>query len=455
MQLLHSVCFEDIPLTVSSDRPDADSISQLDVDIFLSLSVALTSLNGTKCEIPNLTQGLVSSAQANWWLSAYKLTHDVPTNNGSDWAAAECRLQVQRGLEMIRNTEQTMPASLINISGASLTKAAVTLEQTGIAKQFIHLSAALPILYQIYFEAAENYYRIFVESLTEPPKKRSFIRFFDVKNFPTISNEKLALEKAFFVLGWRAMERRDFENALSYFEQTSFPEASLFSAEIYRILAEEELEASAADSGTKYKALLQKTEELLYQTIDRRDAKPLEYLVGKGPADKYRAPMSHPKLTDSMELQAMLAEVEDKLKDLTMNVSVNMQQATMSFNGSASGFEGTDHRNGIGEASIHHPLEEFSIRTPVQKFRRSLLKGPDFTSTPRKPEDTVAGDTANLEEELAAAAAFAECLEKLLEQNSTILDTVTQIEDEIRDLNDRFESLKNSKKVIVKKGRAY
>jgi hypothetical protein len=298
--LLHAVSFEDIPLsTYSTDKADADSISQLDVDIFLTVSTFQAwDVKIQKCkdsqeqqeqQIPNLTRDLVTNSQAKWWSSASKLTHG--TEGVSEWAATECRLEVQRGLEMIRNLENTLPASFMNIIGIAFTHAAIQLEKTVVAKQFLHLSISIDDLYQIYFDSAEHYYKMLVSlfinstdssSSSSSKYKKGFVRFMDIKQFPELTNQKLSVEKGRFVLGWRAMERRDFETALSHFEETSFAESSMFAAEIYKLLADEELEMSShTDSGEKHKALLQKAKDLLYETVDRKSNKPIDYLLGK------------------------------------------------------------------------------------------------------------------------------------------------------------------------------
>ncbi|CAG7833996.1 unnamed protein product [Allacma fusca] len=441
--LLHSVPFEEIPVSAAINRSDADSISQQDIDTFLTLSTLVTNEPFSRI-LPHLSSDLFSTTQLKFWSCAYKLTHG--TSSGSEWATTENRLQVQRGLEMIRNLELTLPPSLMSIAAGAYTQAAVLLEETNTAKQFLHLSVPLETLHQIYFTSAEIYSRMFVETILETnSKRRAFARFFDVRNIPVLPNPALALERARFILGWRAMENRDFESALTHFVETSFPESSLFCAEMYKILADEEL-ALNADGGVKYKALLEQAKELLYETLSRKEKRTQEYLLGKSVVEYVRAPLPHPKLENEAELLELIDEVESKLRDMALNVSFGAPGSPLDLNGFASILDEIDN-----QISEDVPEELPPVRTPVappSKGRRSLREQVLISSTPRRLDEDFAMD-----EEITwqAAVQFGDTLEKILEQNSVILDTISQMEDEIKDLNDRVEMLKKSRKFSRKK----
>jgi hypothetical protein len=244
------------------------------------------------------------------------------------------------------------------------------------------------------------------------------------------------------------MENRDFESALTHFAETSFPESSLFSAEMYKILAEEELLLNPSEVSGKYRALLEQAKELLYETLSRRDKKSQEYLLGKSSTENLRAPLPHPKLENEAELLEMIDEVEGKLRETTLNVSLG--RGSPLELGFSSILEDIERSEIMAESLIEAPEEDFQIRSPViksapsqGKARRSLREQVLISSTPRRLDEDFA-----MEEEvtLQAAVQFGDTVEKILEQNSVILDTISQMEDEIKDLNDRVEMLRKAKK---------
>nr|XP_012149245.1 PREDICTED: E3 SUMO-protein ligase RanBP2-like isoform X1 [Megachile rotundata] len=285
-----------------------DSLSRLDVDAFLNAAILCASTVSNPEEFPtlpaDLTDTLCTCAQEKWWSYAYKVyTMDKQTSLDDD--LGEIRLELQRGLEVIRclGNHGLHPVILVHLArifhyrAEALKK--VNPEHSHIpdleARSEMYWSTAIPLLERL---------------LNNQVLRLTNSKYFNCQGKEMNNAEVIkALEEGKLLLAQRLVREKLYEKAIEALQALKCPEASFLQGQMYEKLADEIVssiprESLTSEMRSQHIIILSKARECFYLTLDR-----------------LRSPGTNPKHPLNSELFAHITEIENKLKRIDPDLS--------------------------------------------------------------------------------------------------------------------------------------
>ncbi|XP_048247207.1 ranBP2-like and GRIP domain-containing protein 4 isoform X2 [Haliotis rufescens] len=267
--------FEDLVYSVKNmSVGGAESLCQLDTDVFLIASVCCAALRHQEMIhmghsdptqpdfLPlSLTKPLCTQEQADWWLAAYKFHTNTVKDNFS-----KMRHTLQRGIETVRLVAgHGVSVNLIIHIARSLEVKASEMKQLG--PQFTLNVTDTETRAEFYWEQAlEMLNRLDKNRNPHVPKHRLFKD--DTDQDLDEATIKALTSEVQYAVGCAAMKKNKYEDAINIFDKLHTPYASLNSAKIYKVLAEQERSRDAPVGREQHQILLTKARDAIYRTFD-------------------------------------------------------------------------------------------------------------------------------------------------------------------------------------------
>ncbi|XP_067669536.1 RANBP2-like and GRIP domain-containing protein 8 isoform X2 [Haliotis asinina] len=252
----------------------AESLCQLDTDVFLIASVRCAALRHqemihmghTDPSQPDflplcLTKPLCSQEQADWWMAAYKFHTNTVKDNFS-----KMRHILQRGIEAVRLVAgHGMSINLIIHIARSLDVKAKEMKQLG--SEFTLKAGDTENRAEFYWEQALEMLNRLEKNRNPPvPKHRLFKD--DTDQDLDEATIKELMSEVQYAVGYSAMKKHKHEEAINIFDKLHTPYASFNSAKMYKVLAEQERSRDAPVGREQHQILLTKARDALFRTFD-------------------------------------------------------------------------------------------------------------------------------------------------------------------------------------------
>ncbi|KZC14709.1 RANBP2-like and GRIP domain-containing protein 5/6 [Dufourea novaeangliae] len=360
-----------------------DSLSRLDIDAFLNAAIFCASavmeeqqlsgfLNPEKLPtLPaDLTNTLCTCAQEKWWSAAYKV-YSMDKQKPLDDDLGEIRLELQRGLEVVRciGNHGLHPALLVHL-------ARIFHHRTEMVKESDQENSAITSL-----EARSEMYWSNAIPLLERLQNNQILRVTNSKYFTyqgkEMNNAELvkALEEGKLLLAQRFVRDKQYEKAIDALQALKCPEASFQQGQMYEMLADEIVSSMPKESLTsemrsQHIIMLSKARECFYLTLDR-----------------LRSPGTNPKHPLNSELSTHITDIENKLK----RIDPDLSRGDLSRNecdGMSDDSYSSAH-SAVDPPVVNSTLPTFtglSASIMVSTPQKNPHRTPKQSSTPYKPQ---------------------------------------------------------------------
>ncbi|XP_053980788.1 E3 SUMO-protein ligase RanBP2-like [Hylaeus volcanicus] len=418
-----------------------DSLSRLDIDAFLNATIFCASavieeqqLSGflDPDKFPtlpaDLTNTLCTCAQEKWWSSAYKV-YTMDKQKPLDEDLGEIRLELQRGLEVVRciGNHGLHPVLLVHLARIFHYRAEALKE---IDQENSDISS---------LEARYEMYWLNAIPLLERLQNNQTLRVTNTKFFnyqgPAMNYADLikALEEGKLLMAQRFVRDKQHEKAIDALQALKCPEASFQQGKVYEMLADEIVsympkESLTSEIRSQHIVMLSKARECFYLTLDR-----------------LRTPGTNPKHPLNSELSTHISNIENKLKKIDPDLS----RGNLSRNECSDGTSGDSYSSAhsITEVGVLYPSltginSSFSM---VSTPQRTAHRKPKQYSTPYRAQhhdvdllknrSEARPSPERLDAQIRAINQTMNVKDNMiLEQNKNILEKVEELAKEVKEL---------------------
>ncbi|XP_076685558.1 E3 SUMO-protein ligase RanBP2 [Andrena cerasifolii] len=413
-----------------------DSLSRLDIDAFLNAAIFCASavieeqqlsgfLNPERLPtLPaDLTNTLCTCAQEKWWSSAYKV-YSMDKQKPLDDDLGEIRLELQRGLEVVRciGNHGLHPVLLVHLARIFHYRAEAL-------KETNHESSEIGDL-----ETRSEMYWLNAVPLLERLLNNQVLRVTNSKFFnyqgKEMNNAELikAVEEGKLLLAQRLVREKQYEKAIDVLHALKCPEASFQQAQMYEMLADDIVSSIPKDSLTsemrsQHIIMLSKARECFYLTLDR-----------------LRSPGMNPKHPLNSELSTHIADIENKLKRIDPdwsrgNLSRNECDG-LSEESYSSAHSGVDQTVGNPLPTFTGTSASINIASTPQK---NNYRTPKQSSTPYRPQHHDLLDLSRTRSEARPSPerldAQIRSINQMIHAKDSMIQSITEQNKAILDLN--------------------
>ena len=443
-----------------------ESLSRLDIDAFLNAAICTSSvleeqqlsglLNPEKLPtLPaDLTNTLCTSAQEQWWSYAYKV-YSMDKQKPLDEDVGELRLELQRGLEVVRclGNHGLHPVLLVHLARIFHYRAETL-------KEIDQENNDIP-----YLEARSEMYWSAAVPLLERLQNNQVIRITNSKFFnyqgKEMNNVEIikALEEGKLLLAQRFVRSKQYEKAIDALQALKCPEASVQQGQMYEKLADEIIssipkESLTSEMRSQHIIMLSKARECFYLTLDR-----------------LRSPGTDPKHPLNLLLSTYISNVENKLKridpdlsrgDLSRNECDGMSDESYSSAHSAvdqtvakistlTGLNASINILSTPQKNIHRTPKQSS--TPCRTQHQDILDLSRNRSEARPSPERLDAQIRTLNQMIHAKdnkiQSIAEQNKAILELNKTVMEKVEKLAKEVTELRKEFQKQRTQINVNV------
>ncbi|KAF5296161.1 hypothetical protein FQA39_LY12615 [Lamprigera yunnana] len=409
--------------TKNLNNCSAESLNILDIESFIYLTTLSaqaqeewkTHYNGDKPPVipASVTDNLVSLNQEKWLKATYKIY-----NNECGANASEVRLNLIRGIEVVRcvGNHGLDVKLLVTLANTFMARAKKLTKQSEIefneARADLYWKAALPFLEKL----QKNEYVVYGPN-----------RLFDYRS-KDLSLAEISgyIDEARLFNGIQFMKRKEFEKALHIFDILKNPYASYHQAQIYKTMAEEQLnlnkESVTSEMRSQHIILLSRSRDCFYLTLDRL----------RDPLVDRKHPLNKQLGTEIEKIERLLSRIDSDMR--------NELDGLSDENVSSAGSMG-DHTNNFYSSVPYHndSLTPHLDRTSYSN--RYKLELPTRREARPSPE--------RLDAQLRQLQASRDAsLGHIMEQNRMVIDSHRNLIEEIRWLKEAKSSEKEEMQSI-------
>ncbi|KAF5304638.1 hypothetical protein FQR65_LT07920 [Abscondita terminalis] len=412
--------FEGLQYSVKNlNNCSAESLNVLDIESFIYLTTLTVQgiddnkmyYNGDKPPLipASITCQLSTLNQAKWFKAAYKVYKNECNTNLS-----EVRLNLIRGIEVVRciGNHGIDVKLLVSLANTFTERAKKFIKQSEIefneARADLYWKAALPILEKLQKNQAVTY---------------GLNRLFDYKSKEMSQSEiSRYVDEAKLFGGLQFMKKKDYEKALHIFDGLKNPYATYHQSQIYRIIAEEQLnqnkENVTSEMRSQHVIFLSRSRDCLYLTLDRL----------RDPSVDRKHPLNKLLGTEIEKIERMLSRI-----DSDMYMRNNDCEGLSDENVSSIGSIG-EHANNFYSSTLY-PTESLTPHLDRTSYsNRYRLELPSRREARPSPE--------RLDAQLRQMQASRDTtLGQIIEQNRLMVDSHRSLMDEFRWLKEAVSNI--------------
>ncbi|XP_031356003.1 E3 SUMO-protein ligase RanBP2-like isoform X2 [Photinus pyralis] len=396
----------------------AESLNLLDVESFiycatLTVQSQLDHNIDRSLFMPvSITDQLGTLQQSKWLKTAYMMYKNDYGINFS-----EVRLNLIRGIEVVRccgnhGLDVKMLATLASVfteRARHLTKQSEV--EFNEARADLYWKAALPLLEKLQNNQAINYGQN---------------RLFEYKTKEMPASETLSyIEDARLFNGQQLLKKKEYERALLVFDSLKNPYASYYQAQIYKSMAEEQLnqnkENVTSEMRSQHIILLSRSRDCFYLTLDRL----------RDPLVDRKHPLNKQLGTEIEKIERLLSRIDSDVYNYR-NECEGLSDENFSTNGSIG-----DHVNNFF-SSTHYPGESLTPHLDRTHYSSRFRTEPQFKREARPSPERL---DAQLRQMQATRDAT---MGQMVEQNRLIADSHKTLVEEFRWLKEAVTNITSS-----------